>query len=114
VRTPEIFMGEVSDMSQLRLEGVLKDADEVMEALADGAVVKAVHLYYPEVHWAKLDGDRVIERVVNSATGEILLPEVSFGKYHYALLVKDAIETGWLFSVPEAEAVEKVFGGEQE
>jgi hypothetical protein len=113
VRTPEIFMGEVSDMTQLRLEGVLKDVDEVMEALADGAVVKAVHLYYSEVHWAKLDGDRVIERIVNSATGEILLPEVSFGPCHYALLVQDAIETGWLFSVPEAEAAERVFGGER-
>jgi hypothetical protein len=45
-------------MLQLRLEGVLQDADEVMEALADGAIVKAVHLYYPEVHWAKLDGDQ--------------------------------------------------------
>ena len=101
-------------MTQLQLEGVLQDADEVMEALADGAVVKAVHLYYPEVHWAKLDGDRVIERIVDSATGEILLPKVSFGPCHYALLVQDAIETGWLFSVPEAEAAEKVFGGEQE
>jgi hypothetical protein len=29
----------------LRLEGVLKDADEVMEALADGAVLKAMHPY---------------------------------------------------------------------
>jgi hypothetical protein len=102
-------MGEVSDMTQLQLEGVLQDADEVMEALADGAVVKAVHLYYPEVHWAKLDGDRVIERIVDSATGEILLPEVSFGPCHYALLVQDAIETGWLFSVPEAEAAKRVW-----
>jgi hypothetical protein len=93
----------------LRLEGVLKDADEVMEALADGAVVKAVHLYYPEVHWAKLDGDRVIERIVDSATGEIVLPEVSFGWHHYALLVQDAIETGWLFSVPDAEAAKRVW-----
>jgi hypothetical protein len=24
--------------------------------------------------------------------------------------VQDAIETGWLFSVPEAEAAERVFG----
>jgi hypothetical protein len=111
VRTPEIFMGEVSDMTQLRLEGVLKDVDAVMKALASGAVVKAVHLYYPEVHWAKLNGDRVIERIVDSATGEILLPEVSFGPHHYALLVQDAIETGWLFSVAGVD-VTQVFGGE--
>ena len=53
MRTPEIFMSEVSDMSQLQLEGVLQDADEVMEALADGAVLRAMHPYYSEVHWAK-------------------------------------------------------------
>ena len=101
-------------MLQLRLEGVLKDADEVMEALIDGAIVKSVHLYYPEVHWAKLEGDQVIERVVNSATGEIL-PPVSFGPHFYALLVDNAIETGWLFCVVGGDVdVTRLFRGEQE
>jgi hypothetical protein len=111
VRTPEIFMGEVSEM---KLEGILREVDEVMNALSEGKVVKAVHPYYNEVHWARKVDSSVVEKVIDSVTGEILLPEVSFGQYHYALLVQDAIETGWLFSVPEAEAVEKVFGGEQE
>jgi len=102
-------------MSQLQLEGVLQDADEVMEALADGAVVKAVYLYHPEVHWAKLDGDRVIERVVNSATGEVLPPAAPFRPHFYALLVDNAIETGWLFCVVgEDVGVTRLFGGEQE
>ena len=101
-------------MSQLQLEGVLQDADEVMEALIDGAIVKAVHLYYPEVHWAKLEGDQVIERVVNSATGEIL-PSASFRPHFYALLVDNAIETGWLFCVVGEDVdVTRLFGGEQE
>jgi hypothetical protein len=99
----------------LKLEGILREVDEVMNALSEGKVVKAVHPYYSEVQWArKVNSSSVVEKVVDSATGEILLPEVWFGQYHYALLVQDAIETGWLFSVPEAEAVEKVFGGEQE
>jgi hypothetical protein len=99
----------------LKLEGILREVDEVMNALSEGKVVKAVHPCYSEVHWArKVNSSSVVEKVVDSATGEILLPEVWFGQYHYALLVQDAIETGWLFSVPEAEAVEKVFGGEQE
>jgi hypothetical protein len=97
----------------LKLEGILREVDEVMNALSEGKVVKAVHPYYSEVHWArKVNSAAVVEKVVDSATGEILLPEVWFGQYHYALLVQDAIETGWLFSVPEAEAVEKVFGSE--
>jgi hypothetical protein len=112
VRTPEIFMGEVSEM--LQLEGVLQSADEVMETLINGAIVKSVHLYYPEVHWAKLEGDQVIERVVNSATGEVL-PPVSFGPHTYALLVDNAIETGWLFCVVGEDVdVTRLFGGEQE
>jgi len=94
--------------------GILRGVDEVMDALSAGKVVKAVHPYYSEVHWAYKVASAVVEKVIDSATGEILLPEVSFGQHHYALLVQDAIETGWLFSVPEAEAVEKVFGGEQE
>jgi hypothetical protein len=110
VRTPEIFMGEVSEM---KLEGILREVDEVMNALSEGKVVKAVHPYYSEVHWARKVDSSVVEKVIDSATGEILLPEVSFGQCHYALLVQDAIETGWLFSVPEAEAAERVFGGEQ-
>jgi len=98
----------------LKLEGVLQDADEVIEALINGAIVKSVHLYYPEVHWAKLEGDQVIERVVNSATGEVL-PPVSFGPHTYALLVDNAIETGWLFCVVGEDVdVTRLFGGEQE
>jgi hypothetical protein len=112
VRTPEIFMGEVSEM--LQLEGVLQSADEVMETLINSAIVKSVHLYYPEVHWAKLEGDQVIERVVNSATGEIL-PPASFGPHTYALLADNAIETGWLFCVVGEDVdVTRLFGGEQE
>ena len=98
----------------LKLEGVPQDADEVMETLINGAIVKSVHLYYPEVHWAKLEGDQVIERVVNSATGEVL-PPVSFGPHTYALLVDNAIETGWLFCVVGEDVdVTRLFGGEQE
>jgi len=112
VRTPEIFIGEVSEM--LQLEGVLQDADEVMEALADGAVLKAMHPYYSEVHWIKRVGDAMVERVVDSATGEIL-PPVSFGPHTYALLVDNAIETGWLFCVVGEDVdVTRLFGDEQE
>ena len=111
MRTPEIFMGEVSEM--LQLEGALQDADEVMEALADGAVLKAMHPYYSEVHWIKRVGDAVVERVVDSATGEIL-PPASFGPHIYALLVDNAIETGWLFCVVGEDVdVTRLFGGEQ-
>jgi len=98
----------------MKLEGILREVDEVLNALSEGKVVKAVHPCYSEVHWARKVDSSVVERIIDSATGEIVLPEVSFGQHHYALLVQDAIETGWLFSVPEAEAVEKVFGGEQE
>jgi hypothetical protein len=112
VRTPENFMGEVSEM--LQLEGVLQSADEVMEALADGAVLKAMHPYYSEVHWVKRVGDAVVERVVDSATGEIL-PSASFRPHFYALLVDNAIETGWLFCVVGEDIdVTRLFGGEQE
>jgi hypothetical protein len=90
--------------------GILRGVDEVMNALSAGEVVKAVHPYHSEVHWARKVASSVVEKVVDSATGGILLPEVSFGQHHYALLVQDAIETGWLFSVPEAEAAERVFG----
>jgi hypothetical protein len=113
VRTPEIFIGEVSEM--LKLEGVLQDADEVMEALTDGAVVKAMHPYYSEVHWARLDGDQVIERVVNSATGEVL-PPVRFNPYWFAELVENALEFGWIFCVAPDDVVDfsRLFGGKQE
>jgi hypothetical protein len=113
VRTPEIFMGEVSEM--LQLEGVLQSADEVMETLINGAIVKSVHLYYPEVHWAKLEGDQVIERVVNSATGKVL-PPVRFNPYWFAELVKNALEFGWIFCVAPDDVVDfsSLFGGEQE
>jgi hypothetical protein len=107
VRTPEVLWTEVSEMERV---GILRGVDEVMNALSAGEVVKAVHPYYSEVHWARKVASSVVEKVVDPATGEILLPEVSFGQHHYALLVQDAIETGWLFSVPEAEAAERVFG----
>jgi hypothetical protein len=111
VRTPEIFYG--GECKVLKLEGILREVDEVLNALSEGKVVRAVHPYYSEVHWARKVGSSVVERIIDSATGEVLLSEVSFGQCHYALLVQDAIETGWLFSVPDAEAAERVFGGEQ-
>ena len=58
MRTPEIFMGEVSRM--LKLEGILREVDEVMNALSEGKVVKAVHPCYSEVHWARKVNSSVV------------------------------------------------------
>lgn len=92
----------------------LNEAERILDALLAGRVVRFVHLRHPEVHWAMWDRERdcVVEKVVNSLTGETFGP-FEFRKFQdYYELLGRTIASGWIAVVTNFQP-EEILGGER-
>jgi len=95
------------------VRSAFNEAERVLEELLAGKVVRLIHLKHPEVHWAKFDREKgVIEKVVDSRTGETFGP-LEFRKFQdYYELLGRAIASGWIAVVTNIQP-EAILGGER-